>query len=163
MTPIYDADQNTLATCNRKHRSSKGRRETQKHHGTLLTGRKHPNAARKIKLEAEATSLALRGPCTANLRLSMSSTGAPVSLTLGRQPTTSCYIIRLLPTADDPLLEALQLKLPHSSTDLWVLIFQCSIGAAAAPISLSVALGAPARGDPDCFTAAVHLTELLMI
>lgn len=92
--------------------------ETQKHHQTLLTGRKHPNAARWIELEAEAASLPLRGPSSAILRLSMSATGAPVSLTLGRQPTTSCYIIRLLPTADDPVLEALQLQLPHSSTDL---------------------------------------------
>lgn len=76
-----------------------------------------------IELEAEAACLALRGPSTADLRLSMSATGAPASLTLGRQPTTSCYIIRLLPTADNPVLEALLRKLPHSTTDL------CFVGA----------------------------------
>lgn len=76
-----------------------------------------------IELEAEAACLAFRGPCTADLRLSMSATGAPASLTLGRQPTTSCYIIRLLPTADDPVLQALLRKLPHSTTGL------CCVGA----------------------------------
>lgn len=49
--------------------------------------------------------LPLRAASPANLRLSMSSSGAPVSLTLGRQPTASCYIIGLLPTADGPVLE----------------------------------------------------------
>lgn len=104
---------------NRKHCSSKGWRETQMHHRTLLTGRKHPNAARRIEFEAEKASLPVGGPSSANPRLSMSATEAPVSLTPRGQPTTSCYIIRRSPTADGPVLEgALQLKLPHSSTDL---------------------------------------------
>lgn len=145
----------------RKHRGSKGRRDTPKHYRTLLTGRKHPNAARRIDLEAEAACLP---PSEERAqRISGSEWAQPERLSARRSednPPLPVTSPELLPTADDPALEALQPQTPtfhHIFVSAYFSVFD------RLPFASAAGLGAPVHGDPGCLTAAVHLKQQLVI